>query len=94
MARLYPIKFIVGSCEPPSTALVLDTTNSSTMAALQPTQVTDFDLCEERPEEIDVILSGLDRYNPNTTVTLQDYVSNQCESKFVDPYANLALLKL
>ncbi|PSN62429.1 eukaryotic translation initiation factor-like protein 3 subunit K [Corynespora cassiicola Philippines] len=53
-----------------------------------------FDLAPERPEHIDVILNGLDRYNPETTGVFQDYVMQQCESQTYDCYANLALLKL
>jgi len=53
-----------------------------------------FDFAPERPENIDAILNGLDRYNPETTQVFQDYVTEQCESKTYDCYANLALLKL
>jgi translation initiation factor 3 subunit K len=53
-----------------------------------------FDRCKERPAHIDEILNGLNRYNPETTTTFQDYVSLQCEEKFFDVYASLALLKL
>lgn len=53
-----------------------------------------FDLAPERPEHIDVILNGLDRYNPETTTVFQDYVMQQCENQTYDCYANLALLKL
>lgn len=53
-----------------------------------------FDFAPERPEHIDTILNGLDRYNPETTQVFQDYVTEQCESKTYDCYANLALLKL
>ncbi|KAL9625501.1 MAG: hypothetical protein Q9160_000211 [Pyrenula sp. 1 TL-2023] len=53
-----------------------------------------FDRCETRPPHIDGILSGLDRYNPETTTVFQDYVSEQCDQKTFDCYANLALLKL
>lgn len=53
-----------------------------------------FDYAPERPEHIDVILNGLDRYNPETTSIFQDYVQQQCEEKTYDCYANLALLKL
>jgi len=53
-----------------------------------------FDYAPERPEHIDLILNGLDRYNPETTAVFQDYVSQQCEDKTYDCYANLALLKL
>jgi len=53
-----------------------------------------FDYAPERPESIDTILNGLDRYNPETTTVFQDYVMSQCENKTYDCYANLALLKL
>ncbi|CAG8377982.1 unnamed protein product [Penicillium salamii] len=53
-----------------------------------------FDKCETRPAHIETILNGLDRYNPETTTTFQDYVSQQCEDRSFDCYANLALLKL
>src|SRR4051794_39477196 len=32
-----------------------------------------FDDAPDRPEHIDVILNGLDRYNPETTAVFQDY---------------------
>lgn len=53
-----------------------------------------FDYAPERPEHIDGILNGLDRYNPETTSVFQDYVVSQCENQTYDCYANLALLKL
>lgn len=53
-----------------------------------------FDYAEQRPDHIEAILNGLDRYNPETTGTFQDYVQHQCESQTYDSYANLALLKL
>ncbi|PWY92630.1 putative eukaryotic translation initiation factor 3 subunit EifCk [Aspergillus heteromorphus CBS 117.55] len=53
-----------------------------------------FDKCDTRPANIDAILSGLDRYNPETTTVFQDYVAQQCEDRTFDCYANLALLKL
>lgn len=53
-----------------------------------------FDFAPERPEHIDQILNGLDRYNPETTAVFQDYVMQQCEQQTYDCYANLALLKL
>jgi hypothetical protein len=53
-----------------------------------------FDYAPDRPEHIDQILNGLDRYNPETTAVFQDYVMQQCESQTYDCYANLALLKL
>ncbi|PYH98284.1 eukaryotic translation initiation factor 3 subunit K [Aspergillus ellipticus CBS 707.79] len=56
--------------------------------------VTTFDKCDTRPAHIDAILGGLDRYNPETTTIFQDYVTQQCEDRTFDCYANLALLKL
>ena len=53
-----------------------------------------FDYTQDRPQMIDNILSGLDRYNPESTTMLQDYVMQQCENQTYDCYANLALLKL
>jgi translation initiation factor 3 subunit K len=53
-----------------------------------------FDFASERPDHIDAILNGLDRYNPETTAIFQEYVTQQCEDRTVDIYANLALLKL
>ena len=53
-----------------------------------------FDYAADRPEHIDSILNGLDRYNPETTAVFQDYVMQQCENQTYDAYANLALLKL
>ena len=53
-----------------------------------------FDAAVERPEHIDNILNGLDRYNPETTEVFQRYVMEQCENQTYDCYANLALLKL
>lgn len=53
-----------------------------------------FDYAPERPEHIDAILNGLDRYNPETTSVFSDYVAQQCENQTYDCYANLALLKL
>ena len=53
-----------------------------------------FDYCPDRPENIDAILNGLDRYNPETTSIFQEYVAQQCENQTYDCYANLVLLKL
>lgn len=53
-----------------------------------------FDFAPERPDHMQQILDGLDRYNPETTGVFQDYVMQQCENQTYDCYANLALLKL
>lgn len=47
-----------------------------------------------RPQHIEEILSGLDRYNPETVSVFQDYVQQQCDTRTYDNMANLALLKL
>ncbi|KAI4204323.1 MAG: hypothetical protein LQ350_001303 [Teloschistes chrysophthalmus] len=53
-----------------------------------------FDYAPARPQNIDDILNGLDRYNPETTTVFESYVTQQCEDRTYDCYANLALLKL
>lgn len=53
-----------------------------------------FDYAPDRPEHIEAVLNGLERYNPETTGIFQDYVQQQCEERTYDCYANLALLKL
>jgi hypothetical protein len=53
-----------------------------------------FDYSPDRPENIEAILNGLDRYNPEVTSTFQEYVAQQCENQTYDCYGNLALLKL
>jgi len=53
-----------------------------------------FDYAQDRPQNIDTILNGLDRYNPETTAVFESYVMSQCQNKAYDCYANLALLKL
>jgi translation initiation factor 3 subunit K len=53
-----------------------------------------FDYAQDRPENIDTILNGLDRYNPETTAVFESYIEAQCSEKTYDCYANLALLKL
>lgn len=53
-----------------------------------------FDVAADRPEEIDLILNGLDRYNPDATTAFQEYVQFQCKNQTYDLFANLALLKL
>jgi hypothetical protein len=59
-----------------------------------PAMGVSFDYAPDRPEHIEQILNGLDRYNPETTAVFQDYVMQQCENQTYDCYANLALLKL
>lgn len=53
-----------------------------------------YDYAPDRPQHIETILNGLDRYNPEVTPIFQEYVTEQCEQRSIDSYANLALLKL
>ncbi|RYP75582.1 hypothetical protein DL771_002282 [Monosporascus sp. 5C6A] len=48
----------------------------------------------ERPDFISGIINGLERYNPEAVGTLEDYLRQQCEERFVDCNANRTLLKL
>lgn len=68
-------------------------TNSSSLIHTT-TMGAPFDFAPERPDHMQQILDGLDRYNPETTGVFQDYVMQQCENQTYDCYANLALLKL
>ena len=71
------------------------TTHLRKSYTIQPTTMgIAFDYAPDRPEHIEAILNGLDRYNPETTTIFQDYVTQQCEDRTYDCYANLALLKL
>lgn len=47
-----------------------------------------------RPEEINRLLEGLDRYNVDNLSLFQSYVATQCNDGTFDIEANLALLKL
>jgi hypothetical protein len=68
-------------------------TNTSSLIHIT-TMGAPFDFAPERPDHMQQILDGLDRYNPETTGVFQDYVMQQCENQTYDCYANLALLKL
>ncbi|KAI1291661.1 COP9 signalosome [Xylaria venustula] len=49
---------------------------------------------QERPEGINNIINGLERYNPEAVPNLEDYVRHQCENRYTDSNANRTLLKL
>lgn len=68
--------------------------SSSSVVQISGKMPQGFDKCKERSAHIDEILNGLNRYNPETTTIFQEYVTQQCEEKFFDTYACLALLKL
>ena len=86
------------------TKIVIETYNFQAATGAPPNPITwtaegaemgvPFDYTPDRPEHIDAILNSLNRYNPETTSIFQEYVTQQCEERTVDSYANLALLKL
>ncbi|KLO16985.1 ARM repeat-containing protein [Schizopora paradoxa] len=47
-----------------------------------------------RPDEIENLVSGVDRYNPSNVSILEDYLYHQTRSNEYDCFANLAILKL
>lgn len=47
-----------------------------------------------RPELIESLVSGVDRYNPSNVGILEDYLYHQIRSREYDCLANLAILKL
>ncbi|KAF5336889.1 hypothetical protein D9611_003337 [Ephemerocybe angulata] len=47
-----------------------------------------------RPEPIEDLVSGVDRYNPSNVSILEDYLYHQIRSEEYDLLANLAILKL
>ncbi|KAI1747580.1 COP9 signalosome [Xylaria castorea] len=49
---------------------------------------------QERPDVINGIINGLERYNPEAVGNLEDYVRHQCEHQYTDSNANRTLLKL
>ncbi|KAH9468265.1 hypothetical protein Pst134EA_011890 [Puccinia striiformis f. sp. tritici] len=48
----------------------------------------------ERPEPIQVLILGVERYDPTQVQVLEDYLTQQCLQGFYDPLANFATLKL
>ena len=47
-----------------------------------------------RPEVIEELVSGVDRYNPSNVSILEDYLYHQIRTGEYDCLANLAILKL
>ncbi|KAF9574097.1 hypothetical protein EC968_007348 [Mortierella alpina] len=47
-----------------------------------------------RPEVIQSLIDGVDRYNPDNVSILEEYLAAQCSNKECDAMANLAILKL
>ncbi|CDH54348.1 eukaryotic translation initiation factor 3subunit k [Lichtheimia corymbifera JMRC:FSU:9682] len=48
----------------------------------------------ERPQTIQTMIDGVERYNPENAEVLEDYLATQCKNGEYDLMANLALLKL
>lgn len=49
---------------------------------------------QERPQDINQIINGLERYNPEAVGPLENYLQQQCEQRYCDGNANRVLLKL
>lgn len=47
-----------------------------------------------RPQHIEQLISGVDRYNPQNLAVLTEYLEQQLQSGEYDCLANLAILKL
>ncbi|KAL1916324.1 uncharacterized protein VTP21DRAFT_5941 [Calcarisporiella thermophila] len=47
-----------------------------------------------RPEVIQQLIDGVDRYNPDNVSILEEYLTTQCQNEEYDLMANLAILKL
>lgn len=47
-----------------------------------------------RPQQIENLVSGVDRYNPSNGSILEDYLYHQIRENEYDCLANLAILKL
>ncbi|CAO3613402.1 unnamed protein product [Cunninghamella blakesleeana] len=48
----------------------------------------------DRPENIQTLIDGVERYNPENVTVLEEYLESQCQSGSYDLMANLAILKL
>ncbi|KAI7855217.1 armadillo-type protein [Circinella umbellata] len=48
----------------------------------------------ERPQTIQTMIDGVERYNPENTEVLEEYLAGQCKNGEYDLVANLVLLKL
>lgn len=47
-----------------------------------------------RPDVIQSLIDGVDRYNPDNVSILEEYLSTQLQNEEYDLMANLAILKL
>ncbi|SAM07987.1 hypothetical protein [Absidia glauca] len=48
----------------------------------------------DRPEKIQTLIDGVERYNPENVTVLEQYLDTQCQSGSYDLMANLAILKV
>ncbi|KAI8067894.1 armadillo-type protein [Gongronella butleri] len=48
----------------------------------------------DRPESIQKLIDGVERYNPENLAVLEGYLADQCKNGTYDLMANLAILKL
>ncbi|CAO3596138.1 unnamed protein product [Absidia cylindrospora] len=48
----------------------------------------------DRPEKIQTLIDGVERYNPENVTVLEQYLDTQCQTGSYDLMANLAILKV
>jgi translation initiation factor 3 subunit K len=58
------------------------------------TSVSQWTTPSTRPEHIEQLISGVDRYNPQNLTVLTEYLEQQMQNGEYDCLANLAILKL
>ncbi|PWN45055.1 ARM repeat-containing protein [Ceraceosorus guamensis] len=64
------------------------------LAAAPAAQTSEWTSPSFRPEHINQIISGVDRYNPQNLAVLNEYLQQQLDEGTYDCLANLAILKL
>ncbi|CEH18758.1 arm repeat-containing protein [Ceraceosorus bombacis] len=69
-------------------------TVSAALAAAPAAQTSEWTSPSFRPEHINQIISGVDRYNPQNLAVLNEYLQQQLDEGTYDCLANLAILKL
>ncbi|KAH8088011.1 armadillo-type protein [Filobasidium floriforme] len=66
----------------------------SSTSAVAPKSTESWHAPSFRPEDINALISGVDRYNPHNVSLLEDYLDVQIKDGQHDCFANLAILKL
>ncbi|KAJ9100523.1 hypothetical protein QFC21_003566 [Naganishia friedmannii] len=66
----------------------------STTSVAPPKNAQEWHSPSFRPEEINALILGVDRYNPSNVGFLEEYLQTQIENGQHDLFANLAILKL